>query len=164
MKRKRSDGDPSESAAQTDRGTDGEPASQTSGDGKRPAREVAPSRRWCFTWHDYPENWEQQFECLQSCKLTGYIIGEEVCPNTMRPHLQGWLELCKRGRPTELKLAKQIHWEKTRGSPQDNYKYCTKDGKAVSWGSGATAKPYKVVIELYLPTACLPALILPKDI
>jgi hypothetical protein len=147
--RKRSESDPSEAATLADDGTDGEPAPQRSGDGKKPARDIAPSRQWCLTWHDYQENWEQQFECLRSCKLTGHIIGEEVRPKTMKPHLQGWVELCKKGRPTELKLAEQIHWEKSRGSPQDNYKYCTEDGKAVFWGSGATVKPYKVVLELY---------------
>ena len=119
-----------------------------SGVGGDKIESIAPARQWCFTWHDYPASWEMQFQSLQ-CKLSGYIIGKEICPDTQRPHLQGWVEMAKKGRPTQLKLAKQIHWEKARGTPQANHTYCTKDANAVSWGSGAAAEPYKVELELY---------------
>lgn len=106
---------------------------------------------WCFTWHNYPENWQEHFVSLRGI-LEGYIIGEEVCPHTGRPHLQGWVDFGKkRGRWSELKLPKTINWEKALGSPTHNYIYCTKDEKAIIWGSGLSAKPeepYKVELEL----------------
>jgi len=106
---------------------------------------------WCFTWHDYPEDWKELFADRQSL-LQGYIIGEEICPKTERPHLQGWLDFGKkRGRWSMLKLPTKINWEKARGTAEENYTYCTKDGKYVLYGTGEAAKPkvkYTVDLEL----------------
>ena len=107
--------------------------------------------QWCFTWHDYPHDWEERFIQLRG-KLIGYIIGEEVCPRTDRPHLQGWIDFGrKRGRWSELKLPATIHWAAARGSPASNWEYCTKDDRAVVWGTGELARPkpaYQIFIEL----------------
>lgn len=107
--------------------------------------------QWCFTWHNYPENWEEMFIELRGL-LVGYIVGQEICPQTLRPHLQGWIDFGpKRGRWSELKLPKELHWEKAKGSPASNWTYCTKDDKAVVYGTGELARPeepYSVELEL----------------
>lgn len=83
--------------------------------------------RWSFTLN----NWEADdfskmvriFEVLQ-CK---YIIGKEV-GESGTPHLQGYVESPKAVRWTAFKLTKKIHWEKSKGDRDDNFKYCSKDG------------------------------------
>ena len=50
---------------------------------------------------------------------------------------------------SELKLPREVHWDKARGTPRENYNYCTKEGLGVEWGTGAAAKPYKVTLNLY---------------
>ena len=128
----------------------GDPGDPQSGQPvRKKAREIAPARQWCFTWHDYPENWAELFQALKP-KLAGYIIGCETCPTTQRVHMQGWIEMNKKGRPmSELKLPREVHWDKARGTPRENYNYCTKEGLGVEWGTGAAAKPYKVTLNLY---------------
>lgn len=103
-------------------------------------QKCSPAKYWCFTWFNQSDDWQQQFTDQQH-KLAGYIIGKEICPKTSTPHLQGWIHAAKKLRPTELGMPKKIHWEVARGSPQQNYKYCTKDGDFVTWGTGEDAKP-----------------------
>jgi len=110
-----------------------------SSSGAKKQMTMAPT--WCFTWHDYPDDWQDYFVNLRG-QLEGYIIGEEICPTTQRPHLQGWVDFGKkRGRWTQLKLPKQISWEKAGGTAEHNYSYCTKDGVYILWGTGESAKP-----------------------
>ncbi len=60
------------------------------------------------------------------------IIGEEICPETKRPHLQGYCELDKK---KSLKKIKEmfdddtVHVEKRFGTQAEAIKYCMKDGK-----------------------------------
>jgi len=116
------------------------------------ANTIAPSRRWIFTWHNYPENWLSHFAVHQqpTGQLAGYHGGREVCPETKRPHIQGWIDFgCnKKGRPSQLKLPKQIHWKVMRGTPAQNYSYCSKDGQDEAWGTALKARPYSVDIQM----------------
>lgn len=93
-------------------------------------KQCAPAKRWCFTMFNYPEDWEKLF--ANHTKLHKYVIGEEVCPTTQRKHLQGYLELKKKGRPMELKLPNSPHFEKARGDEEANFNYCTKEGRRVA--------------------------------
>lgn len=90
-------------------------------------KQIAASKRWCFTFN----NWEEKeyIETIDKFKAisANYIVGKET-GESGTPHLQGYIELEKRFRPSELKLSKKIHWEKCKGSPEENIKYCSKDG------------------------------------
>ena len=92
---------------------------------------------WGFTWFDYPENYRDVLLSLK--KVDKIIAGEELCPTTGKPHLQGWLSCYSRQRPDSIGLPKQVHWFLARGSYEDNYNYCTKDGKVFFKGID---KPY----------------------
>lgn len=88
--------------------------------------------RWCFTWNNY-ENNQQELErfrtWVQGPDTKMVIIGEETAPTTGTKHLQGYLELTKQRRITELKkLSQQIHWEGANGTRTQNYEYCSKEG------------------------------------
>lgn len=90
---------------------------------------------WCFTWNNYPENYlallAQGFEALDK-----YAIGEEICPTTGTPHIQGWVFRDVKFRPIEyLKWPKEIHWEACKGSQRANFNYCIKDETNVKFKS-----------------------------
>lgn len=90
-----------------------------------------PAKRWCFTWHDYPDDWNKQ---LQRPTVAGYIVGREICPTTGRKHLQGYIETKEKTRPTALGLPKCVHWEVARGNRKANEAYCTKEQNCERWG------------------------------
>jgi len=87
-------------------------------------KQCNPSKRWCFTLNNYKEGDIQ----LISAKCAKYIIGKEV-GESGTPHLQGYIEFDRRVRPMGIYTDMPgIHWEKCRGSREDNIKYCSKDG------------------------------------
>lgn len=115
-------------------------------------RSIPPQRRWIFTWHNYPEDWETHFSVHRAPegKLHGYMGEREVCPSTGTPHIQGWLDFGEglKGRPFSLRLPKQVSFRKMRGSPLANFRYCSKEDDAyIAWGTCCLAKPYEVQID-----------------
>jgi len=89
---------------------------------------ISPNRRWCFTWHEYPDEYLTVLATMAT-NLEGFIYGEEVCPTTNKPHIQGYIEFKSPMRPFEFKeLPKCIHWEKAKGTKQANLAYCSKEG------------------------------------
>lgn len=94
-------------------------------------RESALSR-WTFTWNNYeesPENIEKFKAWIQGPDTKMAIVGMETAPTTGMKHLQGYIELSKRRRLTELKkICDKIHWEGANGTRTQNYQYCSKDG------------------------------------
>jgi hypothetical protein len=96
---------------------------------KRPAA----SKYWCFTWNNYTK--EDLSACLSILKekcVCG-IVGEEI-GDSGTPHLQGYIECDRVFRPIEKFGFNKCHWEKRKGEKLDNFRYCSKDGKYVSWG------------------------------
>lgn len=70
------------------------------------------------------------------------IIGNEICPSTNRPHIQGFIALKKPMRITELKLPFNPHVEACLGNEEQNEKYCKKDGDFWTFGF---PKPLKLI-------------------
>jgi len=101
-------------------------------------RQVTPSKRWCFTLNNYTDT---EVEFLSS-KITEVcfrgFFSKETGSNG-NPHLQGYIELKKKGRPLSSLLFGNLvikpHWEKAKGSLDDNIKYCSKENAfAFSYG------------------------------
>lgn len=86
------------------------------------------SRRWCFTYNNYPlcvhhVEWIKQRHSITRC-----VVGYEKGANGTR-HLQGYLESKNPVRLSTLKdIYDSAHWEFAFGSAKENYDYCTKDG------------------------------------
>lgn len=89
-------------------------------------------RRWCFTLNNYDE---AELVSLRSSlsapenKIRYAVWGKEVGAEGT-PHIQGYFSS---GKTYRLKGAKKLvgdraHLEAAKGSEEDNYKYCTKDG------------------------------------
>ena len=64
----------------------------------------------------------------EKCRVA--IIGKEV-GESGTPHLQGYIEFKKKCRPLSLGLTKKIHWEKARGSKEENEEYCSKEENVI---------------------------------
>lgn len=63
------------------------------------------------------------------------IIGDEICPKTGSPHMQGYVMFEKRRRITELKkIHKGIAWYCAKGDAASNFEYCSKTGNYVEFG------------------------------
>ena len=115
------------------------------GNTKPPLKRMVPSKKWCFTYNNYPEDAVETLETIFSSLKCEYIFGEEVGENGT-PHLQGYVEAPHKIRPIEkFQLDKGIHWEKARGDRSENIKYCAKDGKCVYSRELKPAKPLKLL-------------------
>lgn len=94
---------------------------------------MSQCRNWCFTYHDYPENGEEEF--YSKCKAEYMIIGREICPETKRKHWQGYAEFKGGKRLTTLKkINDKIHWETRKGTQEQAYTYCMKENDYVEFG------------------------------
>jgi len=95
----------------------------------KPPPRVVPSKYWCFTFNNYNQKDLETLETTFKSFDINYYFGEEVGKQGT-PHLQGFIQSKSKIRPIEkLKLNEGIHWEPSRGSVEQNIKYCSKDGK-----------------------------------
>ena len=92
---------------------------------------VAPSKRWCFTYHGGDK--EFVVPILKVLSTKG-IIGNELGKSGGTPHLQGFVYFKNKVRPKGF-LPKEVHWEKAKGTDIDNYRYCSKESDDyTAWG------------------------------
>jgi len=86
------------------------------------------SRRFCFTWNNYPETAEHQIRTFHETRQAIYtIVGREIGENGT-PHLQGYFHLKARMGFRALKqIFPSIHIEKAKGNAEQNKKYCSKE-------------------------------------
>ena len=91
----------------------------------------AAAKRWCFTLNNPTE---EEVGSVRAWKHSEYhyaIVGKEVGEQGT-PHLQGFIHLKKKVRLAALKkVLNRAHWEKARGSDEDNENYCSKDGDII---------------------------------
>lgn len=85
------------------------------------------SRAWCFTLNNYTEVDEKTIDDIE-CQYC--IYGKEIAPTTNTIHLQGYIYFTNAitFNSIKKKLPNKCHIEKAMGSPQDNVKYCSKEG------------------------------------
>lgn len=86
------------------------------------------SRKWTLTVNN-PTSEDMSLVSRLSQRSEDWIIGEEV-GDEGTPHLQCFFRFKNQVRFSTVKAAvPRGHWEKARGSVQENYRYCSKDGK-----------------------------------
>lgn len=106
-------------------------------------KQISPSKMWCFTLNNYTE--EEYNNIIYVCSSKGeYIIGDEVGEEGT-PHLQGYVKFHNKVRPINMFASNRIHWEKCKGSHQQNIDYCKKGGKFVT--NIAMDKPIRLLTE-----------------
>lgn len=94
-------------------------------------------RRWVFTLNSYDvDKVDRIFTVLEDNSTRG-IIGKEIAPSTNTRHLQGYLEFENSktmGGVLKLFMDEKPHVEPAKASPDDNYKYCSKENNFHAWG------------------------------
>lgn len=122
------------------------------GNTKPPQKRDNAAKKWCFTLNNYNSDEYETLVHLGREITTCFIIGKEVGKNGT-PHLQGYWELKKRMRLSALKkLNERIHWERTKGSREQNIAYCSKEGDYVGENikiEKPTKPPLKLITTLY---------------
>lgn len=94
------------------------------------------SRGWVFTINNYTED-DEAFcgELFWVNKAKYVVVGKEVAPTTLTPHLQGYVYFHNQIRFSTLKeWHPTAYWFKARGNPDQNHKYCTKAGDYLELG------------------------------
>lgn len=84
------------------------------------------SRGFIFTKFDYGTDF---LTILKAFKKVEYIYaGEEVCPTTARPHLQGYIEFTNKRSLQALRAKLGCHVEARQGTKFQAYTYAAKEG------------------------------------
>jgi len=93
-------------------------------------KRIVPGKCWCFTaWDEEGQKLKSQIVDIPNIL---YIMGNEICPETNRKHIQGYIEFDSKQRPVEFFKTKTTHWEKSKGGRDANLKYCSKAGDYIT--------------------------------
>lgn len=74
---------------------------------------------------------------LNRDRIKYLVIGREICPDTKKVHLQGYIELWKKSTIITVKKILNddtLHAERRKGSPEEASNYCKKDGNFIEYG------------------------------
>lgn len=92
----------------------------------------------------YNYDWDTVIKLAEEAKISYFICQEEVCPDTKREHIQGYVQFT---RSTRLQAARKIFPKDThftipcKGTAEENRKYCSKiesrkpDGRSFECGA-----------------------------
>ncbi len=95
------------------------------------------SKRWIFVWNNYPKTAEIALRnFFKDRRARCWIYGKEIGERGTK-HIQGYVEFKSDRRFSTLcKLAHgHLHWEKARGTREENADYCAKEGDWYSLGA-----------------------------
>lgn len=108
--------------------------------------QISPSIRWIMVLNNFTNDELNSISsiCSKNCKYA--IIEKEVGENGT-PHLQGYFEFKTKMRPSSIFNNKRIHFEKAKGTREQNDNYCSKDNNIVI--SIGRPKPIKIISTLY---------------
>lgn len=85
---------------------------------------------FCFTCFKSPPIWTEISQYIK-----GIIYGFEICPETERPHFQGYIELSRtRDKKWIMKNIKKMAVFERKGSQEEAINYCKKDNQFVEYG------------------------------
>ncbi len=105
-------------------------------------------KNWTFTDYAPYVNWKAFYE--EYSDVIRYICwGNEICPTTGKPHLQGWIQFrfVKRlGRIKRMCGSKSLHLEPMWGREFHNEDYCKKDNDFHTYGK-FISQGYRTDIE-----------------
>lgn len=87
------------------------------------------AKNWCYTLFDYDfETFDMFQQLLDEGKADRVCYQEEKCPNSINTHIQGYIGFSKRRtfKNVKLLLGNTAHIEVAKGTPYENFVYCTK--------------------------------------
>lgn len=97
--------------------------------------QVPKALSYCFTLNNYTPDDIEDLKS-KSDKYRYMVFGEEVAPTTGTPHLQGYVRLLKQMRMNQVHtlLNTRLSLAVAKGSPEQNYDYCSKEGVCIEIG------------------------------
>jgi hypothetical protein len=97
---------------------------------------AAQKKGWVFTLNNYSEEDVETIKQRLDGLVVAAILGKETCPTTGTRHIQGYCLFKKRTRFGRVKqiLPSRCHIEPAKGSPNQNYEYCSKEGNTIEIG------------------------------
>jgi len=107
---------------------------------------IAPSIRWIMVLNNWTNVELSAIGSIISKNCKYAIIEKEVGENGT-PHLQGYFEFKTKMRPCSVFNISRIHFEKAKGTREQNDIYCSKDSNIVI--SIGRPKPIKLITNLY---------------
>lgn len=79
---------------------------------------------WCYTVNNYTTK-----DIIPAVDVNYRIQGYETAPETGTPHIQGYAQFVQRIRlATLVSKYPGVHWEQAKGTPWQNFVYCSKSG------------------------------------
>lgn len=109
------------------------------------------SRSWCFTWNNWTE--EEWNPILSKFKenwkgIQYAIFGYEAGSEKETPHIQGYIQYHNaRYFNAMKKILPKAHFESSRGTPYENFQYCSKEGKFIEIGDRPSDGPKRTDIN-----------------
>lgn len=94
-------------------------------------------KNWCFTWNNPDLSGESLLELLTS--KSSYCVFQKEQGDEGTIHYQGFVQFTSKQRLSSLKkILVSAHWERCKGSAEENREYCTKLSSRVDgpWSSG----------------------------
>lgn len=117
------------------------------------------ARAICFTLFNYTDEDLDKIAEYARDECQYLIYGKEICPTTQRPHLQGYLYWNNARRYPNKKFRALLNLEKrgrdsvAKGTPQQNYVYCSKDANFTEFGEmpeqGARTDWHRAINDLH---------------
>lgn len=114
-----------------------------------PRQRPTQAKRWCFTLNNFSDVEREAILGLCNSECSYFIVGEER-GEAGTPHLQGYIILRVQLRLSSLKSRwnDRAHWEVSRGSPQCNREYCSKERVLAEGGRCPSGNGHKSRDEL----------------
>lgn len=96
---------------------------------------MSKSRTWTFTEFDLGKLGFFR-KCVEDNLCRAIAFGQEICPDTKREHIQGFVQFERAMTIGAVKkvLSSTAHLEKMKGSIKDNEVYCSKEGRYEKYG------------------------------
>lgn len=115
---------------------------------KQPSKQESPKNRWRFTVNNWSEEEKKMLiEAFSSNSSNKWIIGEEI-GECGTPHLQGFVNFEDKIRFTAFKkICPRANLGVVKGTDEQNFTYCSKDGKYVCSKNVKIKKPLKIIKE-----------------
>jgi len=114
------------------------------------------ARKFAFTYNNYDDTIDTQITRFLTLESVKFVFGHEVCPSTGTRHLQGYMEFKSARTVGALvkAMGPKLRCFKAKGTKQQNWTYCSKDGIDICTNFTDADKPrvpYTFVLESPYP-------------
>lgn len=97
---------------------------------------MSRSKGWCFTINNHTEEDHKEITALAGHKHLKYLVCGKEVGEEGTPHIQGYCYLnVEKSRKNMSKMLTRANLRPAKGSAEQNYNYCSKDGDFIETGT-----------------------------